>query len=63
MDSYAQLRLGAASDRIASMYREAANERLARSGDAPPGPSQPRSFRRSLGFSVVRVGLRIGGMA
>jgi uncharacterized protein YciI len=64
VDALAQMRLNTANDHLDSLRRSSANQRLAASGRrAARQDSTLRFVRRSVGFSLVRVGLRIGGMA
>ena len=54
MQSYSEIRLALANDRIRSEVIDAANARLARAHARPR-----RSFRRSFGHQIIRIGERL----
>jgi len=59
VNSYAEIQLQQAQERIRSRIEEASIERLAASSRPPSRQSGRRSIRRSIGYSFIRIGERL----
>jgi len=59
MQSYAEIQLRQAQDRIAARIEEASFERAAATARAIGALPGRQSFRRSIGYSIIRIGQRL----
>ncbi len=59
MQSYAEIRLRQAHERIAARIEEASIERAAAATRAQSAQPRRQSFRRSIGYSIIRIGERL----